>query len=63
MNAAVTHARKDSPMRRDNRLPQFVLELQKQHRVLFDNDPVLLYGVAEALSRSGDGGNQATRFD
>ncbi|MCG8652579.1 MAG: hypothetical protein MI861_22250 [Pirellulales bacterium] len=38
----------------DNNLHPFVLELRKQHQRMFDHQPVLLYGAAEAVKVAGD---------
>ncbi len=38
----------------DNRLHPFVLELRRQHRRMFDTQPILLYGAAEATKVAGD---------
>lgn len=38
----------------DNELHPFVLELRKQHARMFDKQPVLLYGAAEAEQVSGN---------
>lgn len=38
----------------DHQLYPFVLELRKQHPRMFEQQPVLLYGAAEAMLRLGD---------
>lgn len=43
----------------DNRLHPFVLELRKQHTRMFDKQPILLYGAAEAKKVLGEPGADA----
>jgi tetratricopeptide (TPR) repeat protein len=38
----------------DNELHPFVLELRRQHKRMFDQQPILLYGAAEAKKLAGD---------
>ncbi len=38
----------------DNGLHAFVLELRQQHARMFDKQPILLYGAAEAMKVAGD---------
>ncbi len=40
----------------DNKMHAIVLELKKRHQLLFDKQPILLYGAAEALRGQGDSG-------
>jgi tetratricopeptide (TPR) repeat protein len=38
----------------DNQLHPFVLDLRNEHQRMFDNQPILLYGAAEATKITGD---------
>jgi tetratricopeptide (TPR) repeat protein len=38
----------------DNQLHPFVLDLRSEHHRMFDNQPILLYGAAEATKVTGD---------
>lgn len=40
----------------DNNLHPFVLQLRNQHRQMFDKQPILLYGAAEAMKLAGEEG-------